>query len=79
MKKSSSTSVLVALLASLSFAAKAQTVDQAFAFERQGNLGEAAEVWRAVTQRNPQDAGAFAQLGVILAIESKTRAAEFCC
>jgi Flp pilus assembly protein TadD len=40
--------------------------EQAIAFEKQGNYAQAAEAWRAVTQRDPQDAAAFAQLGIAL-------------
>jgi Flp pilus assembly protein TadD len=71
MKKLSSPFAFMALLALLPCIAKAQTPQQALAFERQGNFGEAAVVWTEVTQRNPQDAGAFAHLGFVLAKEQK--------
>src|SRR5580692_10230475 len=58
---------LIGLLAALPCVTHAQTSEQALGFERDGNFGEAAEVWRAITQRNPQDAGAFAHLGLALA------------
>ena len=41
------------------------------ALEQQGKLPEAVEAWRAVTEHNPQDAGAFAGLGVALARETR--------
>jgi tetratricopeptide (TPR) repeat protein len=50
---------------------KAQTPQQAIAFEKQGNLAEATEIWKAVVQRNPQDAAAFAQLGVTLSKQKR--------
>jgi tetratricopeptide (TPR) repeat protein len=76
MKKSSPTFVLIALFASLPLVAKAQTAEQALAFEQRGNLAGAAELWLAVTQRNPQDADAFAHMGFILAKEQKYQDAE---
>jgi tetratricopeptide (TPR) repeat protein len=44
---------------------------KALALEQQGRLAEAAQVWRAVTQRDPKDAAAFASLGVVLSKEQK--------
>src|SRR5215467_5601903 len=60
--------VAIALLGSF---VRAQTPEQAIAFERQGNFAEATEVWKAVVQRNPQDAAAFAQLGVTLSKQQR--------
>jgi tetratricopeptide (TPR) repeat protein len=51
--------------------AQASSPAQAIALEQQGKLAEAAQVWRAVTQRNPKDAAAFASLGVVLSKEQK--------
>ena len=42
----------------------------AIALEQQGK-SEAAQVWRAVTARNPTDAAAFASLGVVLSKQQK--------
>ncbi len=44
---------------------------EAMALDQQGKLPEAVEAWRAVTEHNPQDAAAFASLGVALARETK--------
>src|SRR5271157_1483620 len=43
----------------------------AVAFEQEGKLEDAAQAWRAVTLRDPNDAAAFASLGVVLAKEQK--------
>src|SRR5678816_3904136 len=51
------------------------TPAQAMALEQQGKLAEAAEAWRAVTGHNPQDAAAFASLGVVLARETQYKEA----
>ncbi len=48
---------------------------EAVALEQQGKLPEAVEAWRAVTEHNPQDVGAFASLGVALARETKYKEA----
>jgi tetratricopeptide (TPR) repeat protein len=61
----------VALVLSGFARAQASTPAQAIALEQQGKLAEAARVWRAVTQRNPKDAAAFASLGVVLSKEQK--------
>ena len=45
---------------------QASSPSAAIALEQQGKLAEAAQVWRAVIQKDPNDAGAFASLGVIL-------------
>src|SRR5512136_2452876 len=47
------------------------TPSHAIALEQQGKLEEAARVWRAVIERDPSDAGAFASLGVILSRQQK--------
>jgi tetratricopeptide (TPR) repeat protein len=59
------------LVCTLSVSLRAQTPDEAIAFEQQGKLAEAAEAWRAVTARNPGDAAAFAALGSVLSKEQK--------
>src|SRR5579883_1304776 len=62
---------LLVLLASPVAAFAQATPAQAIALEQQGKLGEAAVAWRAVTERNPRDAGAFASLGVVLAKQQR--------
>src|SRR6266536_2392390 len=47
--------------------AQTHTPEEALALEQQGRTQEAATAWRAVTQANPHDAGAFASLGLDLA------------
>jgi Flp pilus assembly protein TadD len=48
---------------------------EAMALEQQGKLPEAVEAWRTVTEQNPQDARAFASLGVALARETEYKEA----
>ncbi len=43
----------------------------ATALAEQDRLPEAAQVWRAIIQRNPKDAGAYASLGFVLSREQK--------
>jgi Flp pilus assembly protein TadD len=67
---------VVVLLLSILFlpvcaSAQASTPADAIALEQQGKLAEAAQVWQAVVQKNPNDAAAFASLGVILSKEQK--------
>src|SRR5215469_9441038 len=50
---------------------RAQTPADALAFERDNQWAQAAEAWRAVVKRNPQDAAAFASLGLDLARQEK--------
>ena len=53
-------------------AIRAQTTPaEAQTLEQQGRLPEAAEAWRAITQQNPKDAGAFASLGIVLAKQQR--------
>jgi len=67
----------ILLLLIQSFAtAQAPTPAAALAFEQQGRTAEAVRVWRAVTQANPHDAGAFASLGLDLARLEKYAEAE---
>src|SRR6516225_6402901 len=47
------------------------TAGDAQALEQQGRLDDAAEAWRAVTRDNPNDAGAYASLGVVLSRQQK--------
>ena len=49
----------------------AQTPSQAQALEQQGKLPEAEKAWRQTTQANPQDAAAFASLGLVLSKQGK--------
>jgi tetratricopeptide (TPR) repeat protein len=51
--------------------AGAQTPQEAQALEAQGKLAEAAQVWRAIIQKNPKDAIAFASLGLVLSRQEK--------
>ena len=66
----------VALFLPISFlpiglSAQASRPSDALALEQQGKLAEAAEVWRTVIQKDPDDAAAVASLGVILSKEHK--------
>ena len=63
--------LIVTLLVVVQALAQGEIPDQAIALERQGKLREAAQAWRAATERNPNDAGAFASLGVVLSKEQK--------
>jgi tetratricopeptide (TPR) repeat protein len=63
--------VAVVLLWPISASAQASSAADALALEQQGKLDEAAQVWQAVLQKNPDDAGAFASLGVIFSKEHK--------
>src|SRR3979490_1222494 len=67
-------SVFLALLSAV-FAvpatAQAPTPTEGIALEQQGKPSEAAQAWKAVTERSPNDAAAFASLGVVLAKEQK--------
>src|ERR1700686_519493 len=71
MKSWKSELVLIALFFPAVFSAWAQTPTpaDAIALERQGKLPKAPQAWLAVTERNPNDAAAFASLGVVLAKE----------
>jgi len=60
-----------ALLCCVPLAAQAPTPSQALAFEQQGNWEQAAQVWQAVTKLHPNDAAAFASLGVDLSHQQK--------
>src|SRR5207248_10060646 len=62
------------LLSTIAHAQKA-TPAEALALEQQQKWSEAAQVWMAVTARNPRDAGAFASLGVDLARQQKYKEA----
>lgn len=56
---------------------QASTPAEAIALEQQGKLAEAAQAWRAVTNRNPKDAAAFASLGAVLSKEQKYKEAAY--
>ena len=61
---------LGALLLCCSLAtAQSSTPADAMALEQQQKWNQAAQVWTTVTQRNPNDAAAFASLGLDLAHE----------
>jgi tetratricopeptide (TPR) repeat protein len=51
--------------------ARAQTPSEAQALEQRGKLPEAEKTWRQLTQANPQDAAAFASLGLVLSKQGK--------
>jgi len=51
--------------------AQAPSPAEAQALEQQGKLPEAEQSWRQITQADPQDAAAFASLGVVLSREGK--------
>jgi tetratricopeptide (TPR) repeat protein len=59
--------IVVVLMVSSHVFAQAPGPSEAQALERNGKLGEAATVWRSVTQRDPGNAAAWASLGVVLA------------
>jgi len=65
--------VLLVLAVVIGSSAQGQTPNaaDAVALEQQGNWQQAAEVWQALAKRNPNDAGAFAALGVDLARQQK--------
>ncbi|HMH05368.1 MAG TPA: tetratricopeptide repeat protein, partial [Terriglobales bacterium] len=75
MKSWKSLLVLAALLPSAFASPQTSGPAAAMALEQQGKLPEAVEAWRAVTEHNPQDVGAFASLGVALARETKYKEA----
>jgi tetratricopeptide (TPR) repeat protein len=52
-------------------AVPAQTPAEAIALQQKGDLPRAAQAWRAVTLRHPDDAAAFASLGVVLSKQQK--------
>src|SRR6266536_5362692 len=58
---------ILSLLIQSFAAAQTHTPEEALALEQQGRTQEAVTAWRAVTQTNPHDAGAFASLGLDLA------------
>ena len=68
---------LVAMFADASLRAHTKSLSpaDATALEKQGKLDEAAQAWLAITQRNANDAAAFASLGVVLSREQKYREA----
>jgi len=65
------TALVTALLFTVPAIAQAPTPADAIALEQQGKLSEAAQAWKAVTERDPGDAAAFASLGVVLSKEQK--------
>src|SRR5437763_2911631 len=64
-------SLLIAgsLLASVLAFAQAPTPSDALTLQQQGNWRAAAQAWKSITERNPQDAAAFASLGVAFSNE----------
>lgn len=51
--------------------AQANTPADAIALEQKGNLSQATEAWRSFIAAHPQDASAYASLGVVLAKQQK--------
>src|SRR5690349_8116573 len=51
--------------------AQSPTPSQAQALEQQGKLADAEQAWRQIAQSNPQDAAAFASLGLVLSKRGK--------
>ena len=64
---------LALLLAGATFLANAQTPDRAtaLALEQQGHTAEAEQVWQSIANANPNNAEAFAHLGLLEAREGK--------
>jgi tetratricopeptide (TPR) repeat protein len=52
-------------------AAQSSGPEQAISLEKEGKWAEAEQVWRSVVQQDPNDAAAFASLGVDLARQQK--------
>ena len=71
MKSWTSLLAVLGLLWPVLASSQTATPAQAMVLEQQGKLAEAAETWRAVTEHNPLDAGAFASLGVVLARQTQ--------
>ena len=65
--------VLIALFAGPSIRAQSGNPSpaDASAFEQQGRLAEAEQAWLTITRQNPNDAAAFASLGVVRSREQK--------
>src|SRR5438477_7642360 len=63
--------IFIALLWPILALAQSASPADASALEQEGKWPEAAQAWQAVTRRNPNDAGAFASLGVVLSKERK--------
>ena len=58
--------VLPICLFSIRGSAQTATPSDAIALQQEGKWLEAAEAWRAVIRNHPNDAGAYASLGVVL-------------
>jgi tetratricopeptide (TPR) repeat protein len=65
------TCVVLLLLPTAPVNAQTPGPAEALAFEQQGKLAEAETTWRQVVQQNPQDAAAFASLGLVLSKQGK--------
>src|SRR5277367_3244774 len=63
--------LLVPALLDASFPAQAPTPGAAIALQQQGRLPEAESAWKAWLKLHPDDAPAFASLGVVLSREEK--------
>lgn len=71
MKKRKLIWVVLPLFSILRVSAQTPSPAVALAFEQQGKLAEAETTWRQVVQQNPQDAAAFASLGLVLSRQGK--------
>src|SRR5260370_26135853 len=63
--------LFAALLSPCVAGGQTPTPSQALALEQQGKLPEAAQAWQAITRQSPQDAAAFASLGLVLSKQGK--------
>ncbi|MFZ0537280.1 MAG: hypothetical protein WAM47_10475, partial [Candidatus Sulfotelmatobacter sp.] len=63
--------VLPISLFSIRGSAQSATPSDAIALQQEGKWLEAAEAWRAVIRNHPNDAGAYASLGVVLSNQQK--------
>jgi tetratricopeptide (TPR) repeat protein len=65
------TCIVLLLLPTALVNAQTPSPADALALEQQGKLAEAETAWRQVVQQNPQDAAAFASLGLVLSKQGK--------
>jgi len=63
--------IAFALFSPLLANAQTPAPSQALALEQQEKLAEAEQIWRQITQANPQDGAAFASLGLVLSKQGK--------
>ena len=63
--------VLVLVLISASVWGQISTPSEGIALQQQGKFVEAEKAWREVVGQNPNDAAAYASLGVVLSKQEK--------